>query len=111
MKAKRNLGMLPPTNYTLELHNFIKRKNYQAKICLQTEHAILNLDKKQPTVKTAGTKEQMSRYWFKALASNLRRMQDERRVDEIQYSTASLKCTPAGGCEVIDCANPMSRGM
>ena len=31
VKAKRDLEMLPPTHYALDLH--IKRPNYQAKLC------------------------------------------------------------------------------
>ena len=42
MKAKRDQEMLPPTNFALELH--IKRSNYQDKIWLQAEYAILNIE-------------------------------------------------------------------
>ena len=53
MKAKRDLEMLPPTNYALELH--IKRPNYQAKIWLQADYVIMNLENK-PT-ETIGWQE------------------------------------------------------
>ena len=42
VKGKGDLEMLPLTHYALELH--IKRPNYQARIWLQTDHAIMNLE-------------------------------------------------------------------
>ena len=39
-KAKRDLDILPPTNYALELH--IKSQNYQAKVWLQADPAAMN---------------------------------------------------------------------
>ena len=44
VKVKRGLDVLPPTHGTLELH--IIRANYQAKIWLQADHVIMNLENK-----------------------------------------------------------------
>ena len=46
VKTKRNLEILPPTNYALSLHN--KRYYYHAKLWLQADHAIMNLEN-EPT--------------------------------------------------------------
>ena len=40
VKAKHDLDVLPPTHGTFELH--ITRANYQAKIWLQADHAIMD---------------------------------------------------------------------
>ena len=53
MKAKRDLEMLPPTNYSLEF--YIKRPNYQAKIWLQADHVIMNLENEP--IETIGWQE------------------------------------------------------
>ena len=45
MKAKRDLDVLPPTHSAYELH--IARANYQAKIWLQADHMIMDLENKQ----------------------------------------------------------------
>ena len=42
MKAKCDLDVLPPTHSALELH--ITRANYQAKIWLQTDNVIMDLE-------------------------------------------------------------------
>ena len=42
MKAKRDLGVLPPTHGALELH--ITRTNYQPKTWLQADHVIMDLE-------------------------------------------------------------------
>ena len=42
VKAKRDLDALPPTHGALELH--ITRANYQAKIWLQADHVIMDLE-------------------------------------------------------------------
>ena len=44
VKAKRDLDVLLPTNGAIELH--IKRANYQAKIWLQADHVIMDLENK-----------------------------------------------------------------
>ena len=44
VKAKRDLEMLPPTHGTLELH--IIRVNYPAKILLQSDHVLMDLENK-----------------------------------------------------------------
>ena len=44
MKAKRDLEMLPPSHCGLELHT--TRANYQAKIWLQADHVIMDLENK-----------------------------------------------------------------
>ena len=44
VKVKRDLDVLPPTHGTLEL--YINRTNYQAKIWLQADHIIMDLEKK-----------------------------------------------------------------
>ena len=44
VKAKRDLDVLPPTHGALELH--ITRANYQAKIWLQADHVIMDLENK-----------------------------------------------------------------
>ena len=44
VKAKRDLDVLPPTYGALELH--IKRANYEAKIWLQGDHVIMDLENK-----------------------------------------------------------------
>ena len=53
MKVKRDLEVLYPTHGALELH--ITRANYQAKIWLQADHVIFNLENK-PT-ETIGPQE------------------------------------------------------
>ena len=42
VKAKRDLDVLPPFHGALELH--ITRANYQAKIWLQVDHVIVDLE-------------------------------------------------------------------
>ena len=44
VKAKRDLDVLPPTHGALKLH--ITRANYQAKICLQVDYVIMDLENK-----------------------------------------------------------------
>ena len=44
VRAKRDLDVLPPTHGALELH--IIRANYQAKIWLQEDHVIMDLENK-----------------------------------------------------------------
>ena len=44
VKAKRDVDVLPPTHGALELH--IIRANYQAKILLQADHVIMDLENK-----------------------------------------------------------------
>ena len=44
VKAKRDIEMLPQTHGTLELH--IIRVNYRAKILLQSDHVIMDLENK-----------------------------------------------------------------
>ena len=44
VKAKRDLDVLPPTHGALELQ--ITRANYQAKIWLQLDHVIVDLENK-----------------------------------------------------------------
>ena len=41
-QRKRDLDVLPPTHGALELH--ITRANYQAKIWLQADHVIMDLE-------------------------------------------------------------------
>ena len=45
MKAKRDLDVLPPTHGALKL--YITRANYQAKIWLQVDYVIMDLENKQ----------------------------------------------------------------
>ena len=44
VKAKHDLDVLPPTHGALELH--ITRANYRAKIWLQADHVIIDLENK-----------------------------------------------------------------
>ena len=44
VKAKRDLDVLPPTHGALELH--ITKANYQSKIWLQADHALMDLENK-----------------------------------------------------------------
>ena len=44
VKAKHDLDVLPPTHDVLELH--ITKANYQAKIWLQADHVIMDLEYK-----------------------------------------------------------------
>ena len=45
VRAKRDLEMLPPTHGALEVH--ITRTNYQAKIWLQADYVIMDLESRQ----------------------------------------------------------------
>ena len=44
MKANHDLDALPPTHGALELH--ITKANYQAKVWLQADHVIMDLENK-----------------------------------------------------------------
>ena len=44
MKTKRDLDVFPPNHSTFKLH--ITRTNYQAKIWLQADHVIMDLENK-----------------------------------------------------------------
>ena len=107
VKAKRALEMLPPTKDALELH--VARANYQAKIWINADKAIMDSDnnkaadtigwteslngleivwKRLPAVPSCGCKKKCVSVRCKCFKSNLR-------------------CTPACGCDAVRCADPV----
>ena len=100
----RDLEILPPTNYALSLHN--KRYNYHAKLWLQADHAIMNLEN-EPTQSIAWKLFCSACKESETYAINSSVCKKKRLSVICKCSTASLKCTRAGGCDAIDCANPI----
>lgn len=110
-KAKKGLEMLPPSKDALQLH--AARANYQAKIWLQADIEQMEIISPSETDAWEMTPSGLQIVWTKLPAVPDSCMELVTCGCTKKCSTArcmcfkrNLKCTPACGCDAVDCCNP-----
>ena len=111
VKGRKELDMLPPTRDALDLH--CKRANYQARIWLQADQEQIIVP--PPTDTFAWTKEtsMLSPVWTRLppipeACLQLVTCGCKSKCKTVQCTCykKGLRCTPACGCDAVECCNP-----